>query len=319
MAKTFLDFWSELIGYVGPGLDPDLAKTLIQRAHKDILESRNWSFLIAEGVLNAPTTVTAGTVTVNQYATTVQADATAQAALTAISGPVLLGTRQFRISSTGRIYNIDSYDSGTGVLTLKEPFSETSVAGSAYSVFKCYYTPPDADFMRFLSVRDLTDARSLRLNMQRIEVDRRDPQRTTQEPVVAVVAHKTDADNNPVFELWPHPTSNRGYVCAYLKRGTVLEDDLASLPPSVPDELLMVRAQYHLAKWAEMNKGRDPGLRSTDWRFIMSESLARYNELLLKAKVKDDELFVQNVILPKRYGMWPPSASALQDRDYWPW
>jgi hypothetical protein len=318
MAKTFLDFWNELIGYAGEGLDPSLAQTLVQRAQKDILESRSWSFLIDEGSLNAPQLISAGSVTVAQFTNTVTCDATAKTALNAVTLSVPLGTRQFRTGVTSRIYNIDSYDSGTGVITLKEQFVDAPVTAGGYSVFKCYYEPPTpTDFIRFISVRDLTNGRPLRLGVQKKELDRRDPQRTSTEPPVCVSTYKTRADNVPLFELWPTPTSARGYVALYVKRGTVMEDDADTLPPSIPDELLMARAQYHLAKWAEMTKGRDETLKATDWRFIMAESLARYNELLLKAKKQDDEIFTQNVMYPRQLVSYPPSASWMQEHD-WP-
>lgn len=320
MAKTYLDFYNELIGYVGGSLDPSLAKTLIQRAQRDILESRSWSFLMTEGVLAAPQSISAGSISVTQWSTSVTANATAKAALNVADGNISLGTRQFRTGTTGRIYNISAYNSTTGVITLAEQYTETTVTAGAYSVFKCYYAPPSSDFLRFVSVRDLVNARPLRLNIQKQELDQRDPQRTVSEPPVCISSYKTGSDNVPLFELWPTPTSARAYVCLYIRRGVELEDDGASLPPSIPDELLMTRAHYHLAKWAEMNKGRDPGLRATDWRFVMQESLARYRELMLQAKRQDDEIVVQNY-MPPRSARWdshfPPSASALQERDYW--
>lgn len=316
MAKAFIDFYNEIIGYAREKIDPSLAKTLVQRAHRDILESRSWSFLIEEGVLQAPQSVSAGSVTVVQFATTVQLDAAAKAALNASPGNVSIGTRQFRAGTTNRIYNIDGYNSTTGVITLKEPFSETDVTNGGYSVFKCFYSPPSQDFLRFITVRDLTNGRPLRLNVQKNELDRRDPQRTSTEPPVVVSSYKTDASGYPLFELWPIPTSNRGYVCLYVRRGIELSADTDVLPLSIPEELLMTRAQYHLAKWAEMSKGSEPDLQKTDWRFIMSESLARYNELMLKAKKQDDEVFVQNAMLSKRLVTGPPSASWLQDHDW---
>lgn len=317
MPKTFLDFWNELIGYAGEGLDPSLAQTLVQRAHRDILESRSWSFLIEEGSLNAPQAISAGSITVSQFSNTVTCDATAKAALNAVTLNIPLGTRQFRTGVTSRIYNIDSYNSTTGVITLKETFVDASVTAGGYSVFKAYYEPPSTDFLRFITVRDLTNGRPLRLNVQKKELDRRDPQRTSTEPPVVVSSYKMRSDGVPLFELWPIPTSARGYVCLYVKRGEVLEDDDDALPASIPDELLMSRAQYHLAKWAEMTKGRDDTLRATDWRFIMAESLTRYNELLLKAKKQDDEIFVQNYMPAKQLITYPPSSSWMQEHD-WP-
>lgn len=321
MAKTLLDHYNELIGYSGGSLDPNLAKTLVQRAHRDILDSRSWSFLIEEGVLQAPQSITTGSISVDQFSRAVQADATAKAALDAVNMDIPLGTRQFRVGQTTRIYNIDSYDTSSGVITLKEPFSEPSLTNSGYSVFKCYYLPPmvdnEVDFVRFITVRDLVNQRPLRLNVQKKELDRRDPMRTCSEPPVLVSWYKADSEGRPLFELWPTPTSARAYVCLFVRKGKELEDDRDELVYPITDELLASRAQYHLCHWAEMTKGMQPTLRLTDWRFLMGELNSRYERLLLACKKQDDEIFVQNVRQPRRWGGWPPSASWLQEHD-WP-
>lgn len=324
MADTFLDFYNELSGYVGEAIDPSLAKTLVQRAHREILEARSWSFLMEEGVMVAPDAVTAGTVTTVQYAKTVTCDATAKTALNAVTSTIPLGTRQFRVGSTNRIYNIDSYNSTTGVITLKETYTEAPAVGSSFTVFKCYYLPPvvnevngTIDFLRFVSVRDLVNGRSLKLNVAKADLDRRDPFRTNAVQPVAVANYKSDADGNPLFELWPWPSQQRAYVCLYTRRGVTLQDDEDVLQYPITGELLMAKAHYHLAKWAEMNVGRDPGLRGTDWRFVMSEASQRFEKLLLRAKLQDDEIGVQNVMLNKWYNWGPPSASYLQDHDTW--
>lgn len=324
MAQTFYDYWNALIGYSGESLDPSLAQQLVQQAHREILDARTWSFLVEEGVLQAPDVVLSGTVSVTRFSKSVTADATAKAALDALTSDIAIGTRQFRVANTGRIYNISTYNSTTGVITLKEQFTEATVSGSAYSVFKCFYLPPvvnevagTIDFLRFISVRDLTNGRPLKLNVQKRELDRRDPQRTSQEPPVVVASYKADSDGNPLFELWPQPTSARGYICLYSRRGVVLQNDIDVLQYPITDELLMAKAHYHLAKWAEMNVGRDPGLRGPDWRFVMSESASRFEKLLLKAKIQDDEIMEQNVFLSKSLVTGPPSASYLQSHDTW--
>lgn len=321
MAKTFLDHYNELIGYSGGSLDPNLAKTLVQRAHRDILDARAWSFLFAEGVLQAPASISAGTVTVTQFSTTVVVDATADAALAAVNMDIPMGTRQFRVSTTGRIYNVESYDTGTLTLTLKEPYTEASQAGVAYSVFKCYYLPPkvdlEVDFVRFVTVRDLDNGRPLRLHVHKHELDKRDPQRTSTEPPVLVANYKPDSNGDPLFELWPLPTVARAYLCLFVRKGKELEADSDQLIYPINDELLATRAQYHLCHWAEMSKGVQPNLRLTDWRFLMGELTSRYERLLLAAKKQDDEILNQNVMFPRRWPEWPPSASWMQSHD-WP-
>lgn len=321
MAKTFLHHYNELIGYSGDLLSPDLARTLVQRAHRDILESRSWSFLFEEGVLQAPQSITAGSISVDQFSTQVQADADARAELDLVTMDIPMGTRQFRVGTTTRIYNIESYDPGTGIITLKEPFSEPSLTDSSYSIFKCYYLPPKVgtrvDFLRFITVRDLTNGRPLRLNVQKKELDRRDPMRTSTEPPLVVSSFKADSNGDPLYELWPIPTAARAYVCLFTRRGQELEDDSDQLVYPLTDELLATRAQYHLCHWAEMNKGAYPTLRATDWRFLMGELSSRYERLLLNCKKQDDELMVQNVMMPRRLVTYPPSASYMQEHDTW--
>lgn len=312
--------YNELIGYSSESLDPDLAKTLINRAYREILEQRSWSFLVAEGVLTAPEQVTAGTVAVLRFSTQVTCDATAKAALNALTLDIPLGTRQFRLGGAiSRIYNIDSYNSTTGVITLKEPYTEVTNASASYVVFKCYYLPPlvnnQVDFLRFISVVDLVNGRKLQLGVKKQELDRRDPQRSCSTIPVLISNYKADSSGNPLFELWPHPLSAQSYVCLFSRKGAILSDDEDVVPWPLTEELVLTRAQYHLAKWAEFNKGANPLLRAQDWRFLMSDSSARYEKLLLSCKKQDDEVLTSNVFDTHKY--WgPPSASWLQQHDY---
>src|SRR5271166_5605357 len=139
----FQSYWSELMGTV-PRLDPLLAQNFVNRAWRDIKDSRSWSWLIQEGTLIAPQLVNAGTCSVIQFNAVVTLDATAQAALNNLNTPVIT-QRQFRVAG-GPIYNISSIPGNPpATLTLDRPYMESTQVGQPYSIYRCYYPPAKLD------------------------------------------------------------------------------------------------------------------------------------------------------------------------------
>ncbi len=311
---AFLEYYNELVGLV-PALSPIYAQTLVNRAWRDIQDSRSWSFLIEEGVLSAPASVTTGTVSISQGSKTLTPSATAITAWDALGAIIPIGTRQIRFSSTGRIYNIDSYNGATA--ELKETFTETSLVDSSYTLFKCYYSAPSSDFRRFMSVVDMVDGRSLRLHLQKKQLDQQDPQRSTSEQPFCLASYKADSSGLPLYELYPHPTTARNYLALYQRQGSSLSEDTDAIPATLPTELLMARAKYHAFEWAGINgvKGVEGG--AVDWRFWAAKAQKDYLELLQKAMRQDDEIFLQNVLVPHRRSFAPPSASYMQNHSNW--
>ena len=300
---AFNDYWSELLGTV-PRLDPLLAQKLVNRAWADIRDERTWSWLVGEGVFIAPQIIISGTVTVTQFSPTVTLDATATTALTGLNTPFLT-QRQFRCGlGGGSVYNIVSLAGST--LTLDRPYLETSGAGQPYQVYRCYFTPADmsgnpiTDFMTFIVILNPIDGYAIvgeNLRLTRQEIDARDPTRGAQDLPYAVAIYKPDANGNPIYEFWPHPTAQRGYVYAYRRRGLDLSANPAvDVPTTFPSSVLVERAKDYAYDWAIANAGRFPELKGVEWQLLKAETKRKYDVNLQKAKLRDDDIFLSSFL-----------------------
>ena len=66
MAENFLSYYSNLKAWV-PKISVELCKFLVNRARRDIYDSRLWSFLIVESQLTSPGLITTGGATFVEY------------------------------------------------------------------------------------------------------------------------------------------------------------------------------------------------------------------------------------------------------------
>lgn len=311
------------MGYV-PGFPVQLAQNIVQQAWKDIRDSRFWSFLIGQTFLNSPGIITAGSASVTQYSNTVTLDATASAAVTGLSNP-LLTLRQFR-QSGGAIFNIVSADftnPAAVVLTLDANYQDTTNATASYQIYRCYYTPPSSDFKRWESIVQPDNAyRFTECNWTRKEIDGYDPQRSSQGLPYYMASYKLITVGNdthvPAFEMWPHPTAALGYFAMYQKAGIDFANDSELLPPQVSRETLSYRARYLAYEWAEANKGAHSELQATNWLALRSSVERDYRDSLATDQKNDEETFLQNWVTLNYGGPpWPVSASWMQSHA-WP-
>jgi len=297
VAKTFTNFWNELKGDV-PALSPFKAQDLVQRAWREVRDSRRWSFLVDSGVIYTPASVTAGTVAVSQFSASVVGNAAAKAVWDTLilhASGIDITKRQFRVSTTP-IYNINAYDPATITLTLDRMYMEASAPASSYEMLRCYVESPTSDFLRWESLVDPVNQfrfRKKNLHRFRTELDRIDPRRSASGTPYMMASYKAKSDGTPMWEMYPAPTSEITYVASYSRRGT----DLAAgdtLPAVIPDELLMSRARFLLYVWCGANESRFAELQGTDWLRLRREEDATYKALLTRAKSNDDELWPAN-------------------------
>jgi hypothetical protein len=312
---AFIDYQGMLRGWCDR-IDPNLAPKLINYAWRDIRDARVWSFLVAEGAWVAADRITSGHVSVTNNSATVQADATAQAALNAAAANPPLTDRQFRLVN-GLIYNIQAYNSGTGVITLDRPFEETTTASGQYQVYRCYYTPPSADFKRLLSIVDPIMVQQLELHQTRQHLDYIDPQRASQTTPRVVAGFRDTSTNEPRFEMWPHPLSAQAYGVIYEKLGQDFSADDDSLPDVIPEQLLMERAYFYGFRWLlgnldKANKGQAVGITQS-----IEICNANYERLLQRAKVEDEDIYPQNLRRRSSY----PYIGGQYMQSHWigPW
>lgn len=291
---SFRDIYSELRGT--PKMNVGLAMTLSNRGLQKIYDESLWSFQLGESGWFTPSEVSAGTVTTTLGSSSVQADATAKAALNAIPAPFLITTFQFRIPAYA-IYSIVAYNPGTGLITLDRPWMEPAGAGQTYQVYQCYYPAPSATFKRWLAVRDFTNAASLDWwSKKQGDLDFIDPQRTVFQNPSIVAPYKVDTRANSstpgrmLFELYPQPLSPLPYALYYVDSGTPLVNPGDNVPFPLTDELVLWRAKEQAYLWCEENKGQHPELQKSDWQFLAEAAKLEYKERLMDIRKKDRDI-----------------------------
>lgn len=300
---AYQDMRAELRGSV-PKLPFAFTGTLINRAYRVICESNLWSFNLFESAWVSPPIINAGTATVTQGLPTVSFDATAQAALVAGSTLYSLITqRQFRIG-VGGVYNIISYNSGTGVATLDRPFLDPSMTATAYTVYQAYYVAPMSDFLGWLSVRNTSMFLDLGLDETRAGIDARDPQRSWYQFPTEVVPWGVDIRGlgtatpsstlgYPLFELWGQAVTPFTYQCYGIRRGQPLVNPTDTLPYALGEDIVLAKAREYAYEWAEANKDMSPRSSGPDFRFLIGKTQDEYGKLLKMYRRQDRE-FVNN-------------------------
>lgn len=307
---TLMDVAADLS--VIPGLPNVFARKYVNRALDEVKREKLWSWNIGTGVIMCPQLVTSsGSCTVTQFSTDVQFDSTAQAVLLplVLANPPLT-SRQFRIGA-GPVYSLVAYDTGTGIGTLDRIYGETTVSGTSYVIYKCYYGPPSTDgttanlttdFLRYLVINNPIQGYAIagrRLNMRREELDRRDPLRGAQGNPYYVAAYRPSPiagiqTSSPdygqmISEFWPHPTYQQMLLAQYEKQHTNLNPG-DYLPHQCDVPLVTYKALEFGYRWALQNSGRLPELKGVDWRFSLAEVKGHYRENLVMAKKNDSEI-----------------------------
>lgn len=324
---TFGDIWNELTATVRV-LDPLAAQKFTNRAWQTIGKAYEWSWLRALGVLTAPAAISTGTVSINQFTRDLTFNAAATTVLDAVTFDIPLSTRQIKIGG-GPPYSIANYTAG-GTATLDPlgpAFQETSAVASTYTIVKAYYAPPSTDFARFISVRDPISGYPMAFGPKFTEelLDRIDPTRSDGSLpmcIATLYSQRTIASGgettaySPRWEIWPHPTTARGFQVVYRKRTTDFVNDDDTIPDSINPELVLTLARAKSYEWAETNKADQPLLKATNWTNLMVTAMAEY-KMLLSAEIKGDkEIFPASRVTQQwPYGGWPYSPQWAQSHD----
>lgn len=315
--STFREIVAEVTGIV-PGYSAFLAKRDLEKAWRDILDRRTWSFLVTEGGFNAPPQIQTGTVSVVQNSPFITASTLAAAAfdVATTQTPNLLA-RQFRISSAGAIYDIIAWDTVTNTLTVSRPILEPTATTASYFVYQCYFPPPPEslqsdgtyDFNRFISIIDPVNGYVIKDGGQKQWLDYRDPQRSTVNLAYRYFNYK-NVGNTPFYELWPHPTSGQEFVVLYKSRGLGFVLGNEEIPQMIPASLLLDRCLFkYTYRWAWMNAGRDPKLAHTNYGFMISEGAKQWERDLQAVKLEDENVNLQALLGP-RWRLWGPPVDA---------
>lgn len=313
---AFIDMYSELTGSV-PKLDLDFAKTLINRAWRDVRRKNLWSFQLFDANWISPAIVGTGTVTTQQGSSQVVFDADAAAAIDPIAAmgpfPTPLTQRQFRIGAATTIYNIWVWDSITRTMTLDRPFVESSLAGSGYMIYQCYYPAPYQDFLTWIDVVDMTNFNSLNTLTTRSELNQRDPQRSIFYLPTDVAPYQQNQNPNddsygcPLFELWGQPAYVLPYQLYGIRKGTPLVNDGDTLPPAIGEDCVLALAKGYSYEWAEAMKGEMPRNAGPDFKFLIGKTEGDYKRLFREYRLQDRET-VDNWYTTRRRRSWLSNA-----------
>ena len=317
---------SELRGSI-PKLPFAYTKTLVNRAWRQVRESNLWSFQLYEANWISPPLLSTGTVTATQGSPFITFDPMAIAAIQAaqIAQPYSLITqRQFRIASC-TIYNLISLapDFATsGIAQLDRIYADfTSGPGQAYQIYQLYYPAQFQDTLTYLTVRNMQMFMYLSTTTTRRQIDTWDPQRTWYQFPSHVVPlgmdlrgqGQTDARGRslqsgtlgfPLFELWGQPVTNFTYQLYGLRRGVDLVQLTDTLPLQVGEDLVLARARAYAYEWAMANMGANPRDEGPDYKFLMTQALAVYKDLLIRYRKQDRE-FCDNWFSVREYWRWP--------------
>lgn len=257
-----------------------------------IYDEWDWSFQTQTGGWLVPgIQANSGTFTVTPFQNTVIADATATAALAAISS-VLVTTLAYRDPSYAP-YRIIGYDTETNApyatLTLDRSWMEpTDGAGQPYMIYQAYFPVPVADFRRFIEIRDTTNARTINFwKYSQKDLSERDPQRTDFADPRYAVPYQVDqvpgsaTYGQMLYELWPHQLSRVPYSFTYNRRGPLLASASDTVPYPITEEAVEWRAKELLYAFKEAQRDEKEA-RGTgpNWQFLIQLAEAEYKSVI---------------------------------------
>ena len=191
--ETYQQCWNKLLLRC-PALSPKLAQDFIVTAFRRLVEHRRWSWRVKFGQFLAPNAYSTGTVSVTNGFTTVTGAGTAWTA-------AMVG-QQFRVGLAAPIYTIAQFDSPTQI-ELVQVWGGPTSAASGYSIYKCYFVPPD-DFSQFITVFDPMFNWALILDIDQADLN-------------AIDAQRANSGNAYVVSFRGYTTSQVGVVSQVLQ------------------------------------------------------------------------------------------------------
>lgn len=282
------------------------AKTLVNRAWKDVQGRNLWSFLFGDAAIPTPNPVSSGSVTVVLGSSVVIADANATTAWAGIGLVMPITTRQFRVNQ-GTIYNIIAYETVThapfATITLDKPYVDPTLGvGTGYCIYGVYFNAPTQDFLWWESVRDPISGYPLKTTLTREFVDKADPQRFQAGWPRGFIPYQVNSQPGnffgyPMYEIWPAPLNNYTYVGTYFRKGAVFQNPTDTVFPTLGEDVVMELAKMYAYEWCEANRDKVPAAAArADFRFLMGKSRKGYEDLLNKYILQDSELSHRHVI-----------------------
>lgn len=213
-------------------------------------------------------------------------------------------------------------------LTLDRQFLETTNATATATVARIYYSPL-ADMARMDCIYDPIIGYEFGWEIGTAEeLNRMDPMRAAAGFPYRLFFREYDSTTQlPVYEMWPAPQAQRGYTVQYWARGVDFTEDDDTLPPQIPEELLMLRARLLAYEWAMTNEP-DPRKIAALAKMVQQME-TRYSTfgqpgaklgLLQQTKRKDHSVYRKSFIRKGRRGQlgYPIDSNYLKQTDWGP-
>lgn len=312
------DYAGELESAI-PRLSYPQAIKIVSRAWRNIIDMRLWSWnFVEQAQFFVPAMISAGSITTTFNSTTIQADATAKAALNAVvlgnpqlASPVLGVGYQIRIASVpqnttnGPLYNIVAYNNTTGVITIDRPYGEGSITGQQYQAYKAYYVPTNipngARILRMDSITNVNSGYTIRgskLYKSQAQLNAIDPQRGAQGDAYICSPLSINSLGQGVVELYPHPTNQNTYISRIMIQYADITFN-TDLPPVAYDlpGMLMFRAKTLAGEWALGNVSTYPELQGTNWVAYIQFNNQEFKDTRIQCIKQDDEIMPQIPLL----------------------
>lgn len=304
LIDTYAELWKRVQTFC-PVAGPLMAQRWVIDAFRDLVDRRQWSWLIKQNQFILPQVYNDGTVTLTQNSTTVIGSGTTFT-------PAMVG-RQFRIGNATPIYTIASYTSATAI-DLELPWGGQSVAGSGYRIYLCYLTPP-SDFHTFVSVWDPNFNWQLRLNITQEELNSWDAQRSNTGQAYLVASFDYGMTSKiPRYEIWPHNLANYVYPFLYESRPPDLNESGATLPRFIRGDVIQDMALEKAARWP----GPSIDAPNPYYDLNLAERLRLRNEQQLAILDRQDDDVYENMVAYQLSRSFAPfwDARYLQNHDF---
>lgn len=137
-------------------------------------------------------------------------------------------------------------------ITLDRLYREVTVGNTQMTIARFYYSPLSTDFARIDHLYDPILGYEFAWEIGTPdEIDRMDPQRSAAGNPYRLFFRQFDSETGlPIYEMWPCPQAQRAYTVKYWRKGGTFTEDTESLPPQIPEELLLMRARLLAYEWA---------------------------------------------------------------------
>jgi hypothetical protein len=163
-------------------------------------------------------------------------------------------------------------------------------------IYQPYYPAPMADFLLWISVRDMVNFIDLFTDKTRAMIDQTDPQRSWYYFPTDVVPYARDLNpasptyGYPMYELWGAPLKSLVWQLYGVRRGSDLVKPTDTLPTPIGEDVVLALARKYAYEWAEANKGDNPRNVGPDFRFLIGEAKSDYDRLFRRVRMDDREI-----------------------------